>query len=294
MMQFTRRGFMITSAGAAAAAALGPWRKLRAAVDIRLSACDWSLGMSANPEGLDVAKELGLDGLEISATDEVRDEIRLADPAFRNQYKEAMERTSLPVSSIGMAFLNQAPFARDPRGPAWLEQTIEAAAELEAGVILMAFFGEGDLRDEDGALREDDVDTLVERLREAAPMAEDAGVILGIENWLSAEQNLAILERVDSEAVQVYYDVGNSTVRGYDVPVEIRRLGERIAPSIHFKDGDHALGEGDVDFDGVAEAMRDIQYSGWVTLETAILDDDRDASFRRNAAFVRDLFGLTE
>ena len=291
-MRFTRRGFMITSA--AAAAALGPWSKLRAAVDIRLSACDWSLQMSADPEGLDLAKDLGLDGLEISATDEVRDEIKLADPAFREQYKEAMERTGLSVSSVGMAFLNQAPFVRDPRGPAWLEQTIEAAADLEAGVILMAFFGDGDLRDEDGALREDDVDMLVERLRDAAPMAEEAGVILGIENWLSADQNLTILERVASEAVQVYYDVRNSTVRGYDVPAEIRRLGERMAPSVHFKDGDHALGEGDVDFDGVAGAMRDIEYNGWVTLETAILDDDRDASFRRNAAFVRDLFGITD
>ncbi|MFP4171919.1 MAG: sugar phosphate isomerase/epimerase family protein [Candidatus Hydrogenedentota bacterium] len=293
-MRFTRRGFMITSAAAAATAALGPWGKPRAAVDIRLSACDWSLRMSANPEGLDVAKELGLDGLEVSATDEARDEIKLADPAFRERYKEAMERTGLPVSSVGMAFLNQAPFARDPRGPAWLEQTIEAAADLEAEVILMAFFGDGDLRDEDGEPRETDVDTLVERLRDAAPMAEDAGVILGIENWLSADQNMAILERVESHAVQVYYDVRNSTVRGYDVPAEIRRLGGRIAPSIHFKDGDHALGEGRVDFHGVAEAMRDIQYSGWVTLETAILDDDRGASFRRNAAFVRDLFGLTD
>ncbi len=293
-MELTRRGFMKASAAAATTAALASRTRARAAVDIRLSACDWSLRLRAQPAALDVAQELGLEGVEISATDEVRDEIRLADPAFRAQYKEAMERTGLSVASVGMAFLNQAPFARDPRGPAWLEQTIEAAADLEAGVILMAFFGEGDLRDEDGALREDDVDTLVERLRDAAPMAEDAGVILGIENWLSAEQNLAILERVDSEAVQVYYDVGNSTVRGYDVPAEIRLLDERIAPSVHFKDGDNALGEGDVDFDGVAGAMRDIEYSGWVTLETAILNDDRDASFRRNAAFVRDLFGITD
>ncbi len=293
-MELTRRGFMKASAAAATTAALASRTRARAAVDIRLSACDWSLRLRAQPAALDVAQELGLEGVEISATDEVRDEIRLADPAFRAQYKEAMERTGLSVASVGMGFLNQAPFARDPRGPAWLEQTIEAAADLEAGVILMAFFGDGDLRGEDGELREADVDTLVERLRDAAPMAEDAGVILGIENWLSAEQNLAILERVDSEAVQVYYDVGNSTVRGYDVTAEIRLLDERIAPSVHFKDGDNALGEGDVDVDGVAGAMRDIEYNGWVTLETAILDDDRDASFRRNAAFVRDLFGITD
>ena len=41
----------------------------------------------------------------------------------------------------------------------------------------------------------------------------------------------------------VYYDVGNSNSRGYDVPAEIRFLKDRIA-CFHFKDRDRYLGEG--------------------------------------------------
>jgi sugar phosphate isomerase/epimerase len=64
------------------------------------------------------------------------------------------------------------------------------------------------------------------RLREVAPKAEKAGVILGVESSLSAEDNMRIIDRVGSPAVKVYYDVANSTERGYDIGKEIRWLGK--------------------------------------------------------------------
>jgi sugar phosphate isomerase/epimerase len=201
-----------------------------------------------------------------------------------------MKETGLVVSSVAMGLLNQAPMAVDPRGPAWLDQTIDATHDLGAKVILMAFFGDGDLRNGDG-LKAGAVDTVVERLKEAAPKAEKAGVVLGLENTLSAEQNLAILDRVKSSAVKVYYDCGNSTNNGYDVPKEIRLLDDRLC-QIHFKDGGNFLGQGKVDMTPVAKAIEDIDYAGWVVLETAIKDDDRDGSFQTNARFVRELLGI--
>ena len=255
---------------------------------IRLSACDWSLG-AVSPEGLAVAKRVGLDGLEISAGD-ATDTLRIADPDVRQAYKKAMAETGLVVSSVAMGFLNQAPLALDPRGPAWLEQTIKGTKDLQAKVILLAFFGNGDLRNADG-LKAAEVDTVVERLKQAAPKAEQAGVVLGLENTLSAEQNLAILDRVGSAAVKVYYDCGNSTTNGYDVPKEIRLLRDRIC-QIHLKDGRQLLGQGAVDMDAAAKAIRDIDYTGWLVLETAIQNDDRDGSFRTNATYVRELFDI--
>ena len=72
-------------------------------------------------------------------------------------------------------------------------------------------------------------------------------MILGLENYLSAEENLDILERVKSSAVQVYYDVGNSTDKGYDIYKEIRMLKGNIC-EFHAKDADHMLGSGRIDF----------------------------------------------
>lgn len=295
-MATTRREFM--KAGALGAAGLLWTSKLRAesGLNIKIGACDWSFRESCNPEGFDQAKALGMDGLEISSTDEAREVLKIADPEFQVAYKNAMTRTGLAVSSIALGLMNSYPLASDDRGPAWLEQTITAAAALQAKVILVAFFSDGDLLQKKGLLgiggmelKEKELDVVVERLKVAAPKAAEAGVILGLENTLSAAQNLAILDRVQSDAVRMYYDVGNSTNGGYNVPAEIRDLKDRIC-QIHFKDGGNFLGEGDVDMDAVGKAMTDINYNGWVILETAVRDNDRDGSFLKNIEFVKTMF----
>jgi L-ribulose-5-phosphate 3-epimerase len=294
-MELTRRNFLKqTALGSAGLAALLQL-KASGAVNIRLSACDWSLGARSDPKGFEIAKEIGLDGLEISPTADVGDTMKIADPAWRQVYKDAAQHTGLVISSVAMGHLNSYPFATDERAPAWLEQTIAATADLGAKVILLAFFSDGDLLEKKkllgrgGGLKEKEVDAVVDRLIKAAPIAKDAGVIIGLENTLSAEQNLSIINRVNHESVQVYYDVGNSTYNGYDVPAEIRQLDKKIC-QIHFKDGGFYLGKGKVDMEAVAQAMNDINYDGWVVLETAVQENDLVGTFTKNAAFARNMF----
>ena len=291
-MEITRRQFLTrTACGVAGAAAAPGWvyAAEAGALKLRLSACDWSL-RAPGPEGLEIAQRVGLDGLEISAG-EATDTLDVAKPEVRQAYKEYAAKTGVVVSSVAMGFLNGAPLAEDPRGPAWLEQTIDAAKDLGVGVVLLAFFGKGDLRHRD-ELKADCVDVVVERLKEAAPRAQQAGLVLGLENTLSGKDNLAILDRIGSDAVQVYYDTGNSTYNGYDVPAEIRAIGKDRICQFHFKDGRYFLGQGKVDMDAVAKAIQAIGYEGWLVLETSIPSKDRDADFKANATYVRGLFGL--
>ena len=239
--------------------------------------------------GLPDARKAGLDGVEVGVGG-AADTLRIADPAVRQQYKNEMAQTGLVISSFMMGLLNEYPLARDPRAPAWLEQSIDAAKDLGAGVILVAFFGRGSLLDGD-QVKKDDVDVVVQRLQAAAPRAKEAGVILAIENTLSAPQNLEILQRIGHDSVRIYYDVGNTTRMGYDVPAEIRRLRDRIA-MVHFKDGRGYLGEGEVKFEPIAAAIQDIGYQGWIVLETSNPSGDAVADARRNAGFIRKLLGI--
>ena len=62
---------------------------------------------------------------------------------------------------------------------------------------------------------------------------------------------------------------------------------------VHFKDGSRFLGDGRVDMKACAAAINDIGYEGWLVLETAVRRRDRDGSFKKNAAYVRELFGMT-
>ena len=276
----TRRTFVTSTAAALAYATLG--RELQGAepVKIRISSCG---------VGLKEAKLAGLEGVEIGVGD-AAEKLRVAEEKVRENYKKEMQETGLVISSFMMGLLNSYPLASDPRGPAWLEQSIDAAKDLGAKVILVAFFGKGSLGNR-GNIKKADVDVVVERLKAAAPRAKDAGVILGIENELTAQQNAEILDRVKSPAVQVYYDVGNLTNNGYDVPAEIRFLKERIA-IFHFKDGANYLGEGKVKYPEIGAAIKEIEYQGWIVLETSNPSRDAVADTKKNAAFIKKLFGM--
>src|SRR5208283_4077421 len=132
------------------------------------------------------------------------------------------------------------------------------------------------------------IDHTVEVLKWLAPKAERAGVIFGLENYLSAAENLDLIQRVGSPAVQVYYDVGNSTDKGYDIYQEIRLLKNRVC-EFHAKDANFMLGQGRIDFHKVRQAMDDIQYRGWIQIEAeaphGLVED-----YRADLKFLKGIF----
>lgn len=122
-------------------------------------------------------------------------------------------------------------------------------------------------------------DNALASLRELAPIAEEVGVTLGIENvWnkflLSPLEMRNFIDAVGSPRVGCYFDVGNVLLTGY--PEQwISILGHRIA-RVHFKDFQRSVGtlegfcpllEGDVDYPAVMRALRQTGYNGPVTAE---------------------------
>src|SRR5205085_3320394 len=101
----------------------------------------------------------------------------------------------------------------------WVLDSIRLTHDLGVDVLLLPLFGKWA------------IETLAERdyvgdvLRDLAPEAAKAGVILGLEDTISAEDNVRIMDRSRSKNVLVYYDVGNSRKNGFDVVTEIRWLG---------------------------------------------------------------------
>lgn len=114
----------------------------------QLGACDWSVGKSMNPEAFDRAKEIGLQGIQVSYNTG-KDYAGLSVPAILNSIKEASRRTGVEVSSLAIGELNRVPYKSDPRTEEWVYSAIIAAKALGAKVILLAFFSDGDLRNDD-------------------------------------------------------------------------------------------------------------------------------------------------
>ena len=251
----------------------------------RIGACDWSIGKMGDPGAFELAKEIGLDGVQVSLGT-TRDDMRLRQAPVQEEYKAAATKVDLEVSSLAIGELNNVPYKSDPRTEEWVSASIDACRALGVHVVLLAFFGKGDLLGDKAG-----TDEVVKRLKAVAPKAEKAGVMLGIESWLSADEHIAILDRVESDAVRVYYDVCNSHDKGYDIYAEIRKLGKRIC-EFHAKENGKLLGQGGVDFKKVRLAMDDIGYSGWIQIEGAVPPGKSTLeSYKLNCQFMRETFG---
>ncbi|MBN2476262.1 MAG: sugar phosphate isomerase/epimerase [Pirellulales bacterium] len=229
----------------------------------RIGACDWSLGKQCDVAAFDLAKQIGLDGVQISMGT-VANDMHLRKPEVQKTYADAAKRTGLEIGSLAIGEMNSVPLKSDPRAAKWLDQSIDICHAMGLTVTMPAMFGRGDL--DMSNTRE--IDHLVQVIQDVASKAEKKGIIIGLENYLSAEDNMKIIERVGSPAVQVYYDVGNSTDKGRDILKEIRTLGKLIC-EFHAKDGPHMLGQGRIDFRDVRKAIDAIDYSGWIVIEAA-------------------------
>ena len=251
----------------------------------KIGACDWSIGKMDNPQAFEVAKQVGLDGVQISLGTVARP-MHLCQPEVQQQFKDAAKKAGLQIASLAIGELNEVPYKSDPRTVEWVASAIDVCQALGLHTILLAFFSNDDLRDDPTG-----VDEVVRRLKAIAPKAEKAGVALGIESWLDAQQHLKIIERVGSPAVKVYYDVCNSNDRGYDVYKEIRQLG-RLICEFHAKENGSLLGQGKVDFKKVRQAMDDIDYHGWIQIEGAVPPGKPMLeSYKANCKFMRETFG---
>ena len=285
-MTTNRRQFI---ASAAATVALGKFAPLFAAEGkprFKIGACDWSIGKLADPAALAVAKQIGLDGVQVSLGT-LANGMHLRRAEVQQRYKDAAKKSGVEVLSLAIGELNNIPYKSDPRTIPWVSDCIDVCRAMGGRVILLAFFQNNDLRDDKAG-----TDETVRRLKEIAPKAEKAGVILGVESWLSAEDNMRLIERVNSPAVKVYYDVANSAERGYDIGKEIRWLGKQgQICEFHMKENGALLGQGRIDFRKVREAIDEIGYRGNLHIEGAVPTGGKlIESYIANRKFLQSIF----
>ena len=118
-------------------------------------------------------------------------------------------------------------------------------------------------------------------IKSVLPLAAENQISIAIEvvwnHFLETPQDMArYVDELDSKWAKAYFDVGN--VVKFSPPQDwIRVLGKRIA-KIHVKEYGKAkgfnylLGEGDIDWKAVRQALLDIGYEGWITAEVGKQD----------------------
>ena len=175
---FSRRELLARSAAGMAAftAATCRFSPLLAAPASRwfkIGVCEWLTGKAFDLAVFDLVKTIGLDGLQLevrSATDK-----HLNQPELQQKYLAAAKCAGVEISSLALGPLNSVPLKSDPRALAWVEESIDVCKAMGLTVILLPFFGAGDI----DMQRTAEIDHVVKVLRQAAPKAEKQGVVVG-------------------------------------------------------------------------------------------------------------------
>ena len=252
----TRRSVL---AGAAALAATAPLQGLRAAASPwRLGAQSYSFRRFSVPEAIARLKALGLRQMEFYSG---HFPPAAGDPKTR-EAKELIAREKIDVPAFGVVG-----FDAD-------EQKSRAIFEFAR----------------DFGIRSLSADPAAESLDHLDRLTEEFGVLIAIHNhgpghrYATLDDLRGALEG-RSRRIGVCLDTGHA-LRSAQKPEDMARaLGERVH-SVHLKDwvvgGDEqVLGEGDLDLEAVASALRDIGFSGPLSLEYELQPGDPVAGMRR-------------
>ena len=283
-----RREFGYSMMASAMATSVSRARAATKGMSIKFGACDWTLKLTADPASLDLAKKIGLDGVQVDYGSEPGKDgmLPLFDEKLQETFLAKSAELGVAIPSLAMGVLNKVALKNDAAAELWMMEGVKVAQKMKTPVVLLAFFGNGDLRND-----EPGVQSVIEKLRKLAPKAQAAGVTYGIESWLKVPELERILDAVNSPAIKVYYDVGNMDKEGEDICAAIRRLGRERICEFHAKDYNDLYGKGNIDFAKVRDAMKDIGYSGWMQIEGTKLPNGVEKDVRYDMEHLRGVFG---
>jgi len=240
--------------------------------------------LAGNPEAVAMAGKLGLAAVQVTiGKSKDGKTLPLEDEALQSAWLAASKQHAIPLDSTYLDMLHQDCLKDNPNAPMWVRKGIQITKNLNAPVLMLVFFGKCQV------LQRAELDRVIGLFKDLAPEAEQAGVILGFENTSSGADNIYAVDKVNSKAFKMWYDVGNSTASGYDVPAEIRALGRDRICMFHFKDRGGYLGEGQVNMPAILKAIDDIGFHGYANLETNSPSGDVEADTKRQYDYLKKL-----
>jgi sugar phosphate isomerase/epimerase len=259
---------------------------------VRVGMTDWNLGQRGDITKVALAREIGLDGIQVSVqyptdgkTPTVRDD--KTQEAFRRAALEnGVQICSLAIGNPGKSRM---PMHTSPAFAILLVEAVEIAHNLGTNNILLPILGDSHI----DMTNQAQVDTFIATMKEVARYGEKYGVVVGLEDWISAEDNIKLIDAIGSDYVASYYDAHNIVSRVKDIYVEPKMLGKRIS-QIHVKNGNMLLSTpgGKIEWPRMAQEFYDIGYRGWYVLETGSPTKDLVADTRANIEYVKKTFRM--
>ncbi len=117
----------------------------------------------------------------------------------------------------------------------------------------------------------------VENLTKLSKIAQDCGVVVGVEPLNrfesdminTADQALSLVKEVDHPNIKIQLDTFHNNIEEKNIPDTIRKVGKELLCHIQGNESDRGTpGTGNVDWSGIKAALTDIGYEGAIVIET--------------------------
>jgi len=230
----------------------------------------WSGSVNADEMALfPLISEMGYNGVEVPIFDPAALDTTAVRQAYVNSGLACTASTAMPA---GLSLIDD---ERQAQGVAFLQNVVRAASALGADLLCgpMAV-PVGELRGR--GFTDQEFDTCVRSLQEVGAVASAEGVTLALEPLNrfetfmlnTVQDGVRLMNAVDQPSVGLLLDTFHMHIEEKSTPDAIRRAGMHIK-HFHCSENDRgAVGSGQVDWTGTFQALADVQYSGWLVVES--------------------------
>ena len=236
--------------------------------------CDWPL-----PKALQFAVDAGYQGWEV-APFMLTDNIYEFSQAERQQYRQSVESAGIPI--IGLHWLlakteglhlTRADSEMQKRTSDYLCELARLCRDLGGQVMVLGSPQQRNLAE--GQSMDEAMANAAKVIKAAVPVLEECDVQIALEplgpvegDFLNtAAEGRELQAMVGSENVQLHLDVKAMSTEAMPIADVIRTHSQHM---VHFHANDPNLlgpGMGDVDFVPIFDALKEVEYSGWVSVE---------------------------
>jgi sugar phosphate isomerase/epimerase len=240
-------------------------------------------------KGMQKAAALGFDGIELFTAS--------ADAIDPNQLKNVVQEYNLHLAAVGTGAgkvihgltLTDPDLEIRKKAISFISEMISFGAKFGAPAIIGSM--QGNVLPSGN--REETLDWLVQGLEILGSKAASEGVILIYEPLNRYETNLlntleagsAFLEKNGLKNIKLLADLFHMNIEEANLPASIRSFGKHIG-HVHFADSSRRpMGFGHTDMAPIAEALKEISYSGYVSAEAFPFPDPDAAAEQTIRAF---------
>jgi sugar phosphate isomerase/epimerase len=240
-----------------------------------------------------LTKDIGADGVEVDmgglGNRPTFDNQLLVD-SVRQQFLNKAKELHLEIPSLGMTGYYAQSFCQREQFIQSIQDCITTMKLMNVKVGFLPLGVQCDL-----VKKPELRDSVVSRLKIAGKMAEEAGVVIGIESALDAKGEKKLLQDVGSPAIKSYFNFSNAIKNGRDLNKELKTLGKKYIVQIHCTNDDGVWLQNDpkIDMKAVKKTLDKMHWSGWLVIERSRdAKDPRNVkkNFGANTAYVKSIF----